>query len=155
MTRFDSIDLPPLAPLRWTHAQAVAFEAARECIGEVMAICSAELHREESQAAPDAGRVQAMRAELARLAAERAALHVHDAERIATVRAACGAWLREHRSRPLGGTRRDAASAPEVDSGVIGQDGLTFGQGHRRGAPPLRSAPASDAAPAAPPRTPG
>lgn len=95
----ESVNLPPLVPPRWTQAQAIAFEAARECIGEVMAICSAELHDEESKAASDVGRVQSMRAELARLAAERAALHVDDADRVATVRAVYGARIREHRLR--------------------------------------------------------
>jgi hypothetical protein len=95
----ESAALPPLEPPRWTQAQAVAFEAARECIGEVMAICSAELYREEAQPAPNAERLKLLRAELVSLGAERAALRVDDADRVATVRAVYGARVRDYRSQ--------------------------------------------------------
>jgi hypothetical protein len=94
-----AVVLPLLEPPIWTHAEAIAFEAARECIGEVMAICSAELHREEGRPAPNAERVRSLRAELASLGAERASLRVHDADQVATVRAVYGARVRDHRSQ--------------------------------------------------------
>lgn len=93
----ESVTLPPLEPPLWTQAQAVAFEAARECIGEVIAICAAELYREELQSEPNAARVISLRAEMVSLAAERAALRVDDADRVATVRAVYGARVREFR----------------------------------------------------------
>lgn len=99
MSTTDPVILPPLTAPRWTQAQAVAFEAARECIGEVMAICSAELHREEGRPAPNVERVKSLRAELANLGAERAALRVDDADRVATVRAVYGARVRDYRSQ--------------------------------------------------------
>lgn len=95
----EPVVLPPLEPPRWTQTQAVAFEAARECIGEVMAICSAELSREERKSEPNAARVTSLRAERAALAAERAALRVDDADRVATVRAVYGARVRDYRSQ--------------------------------------------------------
>lgn len=94
-----SVPLPALEPPRWTQAEAIAFEAARECIGEVMAICSAELYREERRHAPDAERVTSLRTELAKLAAERAALRVNDVEQVATVRSVYGARVRDYRSQ--------------------------------------------------------
>lgn len=94
----STIHLPPLEPPKWTQEQAVAFEAARECIGEVMAICAAELHTEESQAAPDACCLQALHADLASLGAERAALRVDDSDHIERVRGVYGARLRAYRS---------------------------------------------------------
>lgn len=99
MSTTDPVILPPLTPPCWTQAQAVAFEAARECIGEVMAICSAELHREEARPAPSAERVASLRAELASLGAERASLRLDDADQVATVRAVYGARVRDYRSQ--------------------------------------------------------
>lgn len=95
----NPVTLPPLTAPRWTQAQAVAFEAARECIGEVMAICSAELYREEGRPTPNVERANALRGELASLGAERAALRVDDADRVATVRAVYGARVRDYRSQ--------------------------------------------------------
>jgi hypothetical protein len=99
MSSTDPVILPPLTPPCWSQAQAVAFEAARECLSEVMAICSAELYREEAQSAPNAERVKLLRAELASLGAERAALRVDEADRVATVRAVYGARVRQYRSQ--------------------------------------------------------
>lgn len=90
---------PPLQPPKWTQEEAIAFEAARECIGEVMAICSAEIFQEEQKAAPDPARIASLEAELAALAKERASLRVHEADNIATVRAIYGARIRAYRSQ--------------------------------------------------------
>lgn len=86
---------------QWTQEQAIAFEAARECIGHAMAIWSAELYEEEHRSRPDAARVAGLRQELHKMAADRASLRLHDDKRIAEVRSHYGALVRadrEHRA---------------------------------------------------------
>lgn len=89
---------PPALPA-WTQADAIAFEAARECLTDVMAIISAEL------AAPGltTEREGLLSAELKRLHEERAALAVGDRERVAAIRSAYGRQVREFRASRSGG----------------------------------------------------
>lgn len=94
-----AITLPPLTPPLWTQDQALAYEAACECIGEVMAICSADLHRENRLLAPNAQRVAALQIELVKLGDERAALRVGDAQAVAAARATYGARVRAYRAQ--------------------------------------------------------
>lgn len=94
-----ALSLPPLTAPLWTQEQAIAFEAACECISHVMAICSAELHRAQANQVPDIELVDSLRAQLASLALERSALHVGDDERVASVRAVYGARVRLHTQR--------------------------------------------------------
>lgn len=86
--------LPPLTPPACSQADAIAFEAARECLTDVMAIVSAELD------APDvsADRAQFLTQQLAALHRERAALAVGDRERVAAVRQSYGQQVRAYRA---------------------------------------------------------
>lgn len=90
--------VPPLLPA-WSQADAIAFEAARECLTDVMAIVSAEL------AAPGltAERERVLSAEFARLHQERASLAVGDRERVAAVRSAYGKQVRDFRASRMAG----------------------------------------------------
>lgn len=89
----------------WTQEQSIAFEAARECITDMMGICSAALEDEESKVWPNPIRVAELERELAGLAQERARLSVHDSDRIATIRSEYGARIRAYRQHP----RQEAA----------------------------------------------
>lgn len=91
--------LPPLSQPAWSQDDAIAFEAARECLTDVMAIVSAELH------APglSADRENFLSAQLAVLHRERAALAVGDRERVAAVRRAYGKQVRGYRAAQVAG----------------------------------------------------
>lgn len=93
------IELPAIAPPRWTQEQAVAFEAARECLGDVIAICVASIADEETKASPDAERLAELETELAALTAKRRELKLTDAEGVAQVRAFYGAQVRSYREQ--------------------------------------------------------
>lgn len=84
---------------KWTQDQAVAFEAARECLTDMMSICSAAIEAEEAKASPDPVRLTQLEQDLADLARERAALTVHDEARIAVIRSEYGARIRAHRQQ--------------------------------------------------------
>lgn len=83
---------------KWTQDEAIAFECARECITDVMAICSAELADEKTSASPNAARIATLEAELSRLARERATLHGSQTAEIARIRATYGKLIRDHRA---------------------------------------------------------
>jgi hypothetical protein len=82
----------------WTQEEAVAFECARECITDMMAICTGRIADESHKEIPDADRLAALRAERSRLAQERASLHVHDHAAVVRIRAEYGAVIRAHRA---------------------------------------------------------
>lgn len=86
---------------QWTQDQAVAFECARECIVELMAICSAELGNMDGQADVCADRVERQERRLADLAAELRQLHLADADNIERIRRDYGRQVREYRSEAL------------------------------------------------------
>ncbi len=91
------IQLPPLSDPLWSQDEAIAFEAARECLGDMMAICSAAIHEVKCTSQADPQRLANLEAELAALAAERTSLHVGDHDGIARVRAFFGQRVREYR----------------------------------------------------------
>lgn len=93
------IQLPPIAPPRWSQDQAVAFEAARECLGDAIAICVAGIATEEARACPDASRLAELESELVELTAKRRELKLTDSEAVASVRAIYGALVRGHREQ--------------------------------------------------------
>lgn len=93
------IDLPELTAPRWTQEQAVAFEAARECLGDVIAICVASIAAEEAKASPDASRLAELETELAELTAKRRELRLTDSAGVASVRAFYGAQVRSYREQ--------------------------------------------------------
>lgn len=84
---------------RWTQDQAVSFEAARECLTDMMGICSAAIADEESKASPDAKRLAQLEGELSSLAQERLSLTIEDAERTEAIRKTYGAFVRACRQR--------------------------------------------------------
>ena len=84
---------------KWTQDEAVAFECARECITDMMGICSTAIADEENQPVPDAIRLAVLEKNLADLARERAALTVADQDKIATIRREYGAQVRAHRTQ--------------------------------------------------------
>lgn len=93
------IQLPALTAPKWTQEQAVAFEAARECLGDVIAICVASIADEEAKALPDAERLAKLETELAALTKKRRELKLTDAEGVAQVRAFYGAQVRSYREQ--------------------------------------------------------
>lgn len=80
--------------VRWTQDEAIAFEAARDCITHLLAIRLAR-HRElESLGGPVTPEQVGLDAEIQRLLAERRGLHVKDHAEIARVRQEYGAMVR-------------------------------------------------------------
>ena len=71
------IQLPPLSDPLWSQDEAIAFEAARECLGDMMAICSAAIHEVKCTSQADPQRLANLEAELAALAAEKKALLIN------------------------------------------------------------------------------
>ena len=84
---------------KWTQEQAIAFECARECITDMMGICSAAIAQEKARPAPDKLRLAQLRADRASLARERATLMVGDTDRVTMVRSVYGARVREYREQ--------------------------------------------------------
>ena len=88
--------------MKWTQDEAIAFECACDCIGDMMAIYSARIADEKLKDVPDAGNLAEMYAARTKLAHERLALHVTDHANIARIRAEYGAivraWRAEHRA---------------------------------------------------------
>lgn len=78
--------------------EAVAFECARECISDMMAIYSGRLAEEEAKPQPDCQQIELMRTERSRLARERSELRLHDHANVARIMneygAAVRAWAR-------------------------------------------------------------
>ena len=87
-------ELPPEQPPLWTQDQAIAFEAARECISHMMAIHMADFYAEEDKEFPDAKRLEALKAAVHALWEERSEMRVLDDARVAHVRAHYGAIIR-------------------------------------------------------------
>lgn len=83
---------------KWTQAEAVAFECAREVITDLRAILTGQIAEESSKAHPDAYRLAALRTERSQLFHERAGLRVKDHAAVARVRAEYGARVRSWRA---------------------------------------------------------
>ena len=86
--------------------QEVAYDCARETIGDVISILCWETYEEEKKPQPDAKRLESLRAEHLRLHLERKNLHVGEHEKIAQVRKEYGEfvrnWRTENRAKLLG-----------------------------------------------------
>lgn len=67
------------------QGSAVAFECARECISDMMAIYTGRIAEEEAKPQPDRRQIDVMRAERSRLARERADLRLHDSAHVARI----------------------------------------------------------------------
>lgn len=83
--------------MHWTQDEAIAFEAAKECIGHWIAIHTGLIADESGKSAPDAEIITRLRARRSALAQERAALHLTDQTGIARIRAGYGANIRAWR----------------------------------------------------------
>jgi len=83
----------------WTQDEAIAFECARECINDMMAICSSEIADEEKQEHPNQEKIAMLEARRFELAMERRKLTLKDKKQIATVRKEYGTWIRNYRSQ--------------------------------------------------------
>lgn len=78
----------------WTQEEAVAFEAARECITHLSAIVNAEIHAEASKPVPDLQRMTLLEEESLKLFREGRALSLKGHAEIARVRREYGARIR-------------------------------------------------------------
>lgn len=83
----------------WTQDEAIAFEAARECITDLMAIRSGQIHAEQDKPTPDAALLTSLEAERTQLHQQRAALRMADHAQVARVRSEYGAMERTWRSQ--------------------------------------------------------
>lgn len=77
--------------------EAVAFECARECITDMMAIYTGRIAEEEAKPQPNCQRIEGMRAERSRLARERSELRLHDHAHVTRILDAYGAAVRAWR----------------------------------------------------------
>lgn len=85
---------------KWTQEEAIAFECARECITDLMGICSTEIADEEESQEPDLKKIYNLEKEMAQLAHERANLTLTDHDHIAAIRTEYGARIRAYRQKP-------------------------------------------------------
>ena len=79
---------------KWTQEEAIAYECARDYLGEVLGIYSGELEAEEARERPRQDRVAWLEGEITRLGKVRRQLRVSDHEVIAEIRKTFGALLR-------------------------------------------------------------
>ncbi|OTP75412.1 hypothetical protein [Caballeronia sordidicola] len=84
--------------MKWTQEEAIAFECARECITDMMAICSGQLAEEKASTTSNAVRVCSLETQLARLAQERAGLRGSHTDEIARIRASYGKVILDYRA---------------------------------------------------------
>lgn len=78
----------------WTQDEAIAFEAARECITDMIAIQTEAMELERGRAAPDAARLEALQARRVELGAELRGLRLGDAAAVQRILATYGPQLR-------------------------------------------------------------
>lgn len=86
---------------KWSQDEAVAFECARECIVDLMGICSAELADLEGAADVCADHGERIERRLADLAAELRRLHVTDTASIERIRLDYGQEVRAYRATAI------------------------------------------------------
>jgi hypothetical protein len=84
--------------MKWTQEEAIAFECARECITDMMAICSGQLAEERASKAPDVARILSLETDLVQLSQERVNLRGTQTDEIACVRASYGMAIRAYRA---------------------------------------------------------
>lgn len=87
-----------LSPMTWTQDEAIAFECARECINDMIGICSSELADEEAKPKLNQTKIAEIEAKMLALAMERHALTLTDQEHIAEIRAKYGTYIRAYRA---------------------------------------------------------
>jgi hypothetical protein len=83
----------------WTQDQSIAFEAARECLSDMIAIVSGEIAAAEQQHPRDEAALAKLIARQAALALEREDLRLTDDEGVFRVRSEYGPIVRAHRAR--------------------------------------------------------
>ena len=69
----------------WTQDEAVAFESARETIGNFIAICSSLMAQEKIKENPDIQKIKLLREKQSSLATERLNLRLKDHENISRI----------------------------------------------------------------------
>lgn len=84
----------------WTQDEAIAFQAARDCITHLLAIRLARLHELESSAGPVTAEQELLAAEIHRLSDERRQLRLTDHAEIARVRKDYGTMVRQSQAGP-------------------------------------------------------
>jgi hypothetical protein len=84
--------------MKWTQEEAIAFECARECFTDMMAICSGQLAGEKASKNLDVVRIRSLETDLARLAQERADLRGFQTDEIARIRVLYGEMIRNYRT---------------------------------------------------------
>ncbi|MDR3054142.1 MAG: hypothetical protein LBU53_01890 [Zoogloeaceae bacterium] len=81
----------------WNQAESIAYECAREAIGERMSIITEQIADEKARTQPDLANINRLRTERAKFAEKRANLHVGDHAEINRVRTEDGAYIRAWR----------------------------------------------------------
>lgn len=84
---------------KWTQDEAIAFECARECITDMIGICSSAIFAEKEKAFPDQDQIEKLEARMFELVGERRDLRLKDHDPIAKIRAEYGAYIRAYRNR--------------------------------------------------------
>lgn len=81
---------------RWSQDEAISFQAARDCITDLLAIKFARLRELESSAGPVTEEQEVLAAEIHRLSDERRDLRLIDRAEIARIREDYGAMVRQN-----------------------------------------------------------
>lgn len=95
-TTSPPIELPPLGVPQWSQTQAIAFEAACECLTHASAILRGMLAGAKSAAQPDAGAVAFFEADISHIRQVRRGLRVLDDAQVAHVCTEFGSMVRRH-----------------------------------------------------------
>lgn len=80
----------------WTQDEAIAFESARECLSDLMSICTSAIRKAMNED-PDSPKIERLQKARSRLASERQALRLSDRVRIDKARHTYGAMVRSFR----------------------------------------------------------
>ena len=83
---------------KWTAMEGLQYEAAIECISDVMSILTAQIWDEHKKKQPDEKKIAAWRQESDSLWDEQQSLDLHDHEHVARIRRVYGARARAHRA---------------------------------------------------------
>ncbi len=96
----------------WTQDEAIAFECARECISDMIAMRTELMYEEKAKPSPNVEYIATLERESTTLWRERAALSVSSHADIARIRTVYGAQIRaDHQRR-----RQERASDPMCDT---------------------------------------
>lgn len=83
----------------WTQDEAIAFECAKEVIGDLMGICSGKIAEEKAKPHPDIKKIKKLEAERSALFDERAHLYLKDNFAIERLNIEYGKKVRAHRQK--------------------------------------------------------